>query len=101
MVIRLRDTWKVLEENGTCVCVSACAHQALHDQMAASVQEISNLIEPVAIAARSEASHLGHKVHGFQTPNNSSLHVYVTCSIRCLCVCGGGGMCIYFSKKQL
>ncbi|XP_062334693.1 talin-1 isoform X2 [Osmerus eperlanus] len=38
------------------------SHEALHDQMAASVQEISNLIEPVAIAARSEASHLGHKV---------------------------------------
>ena len=27
-----------------------------------SVHEISNLIEPVAIAAHSEASHLGHKV---------------------------------------
>ena len=42
------------------VCV--CVFQALHEQLAASVQEISNLIEPVAIAARSEASHLGHKV---------------------------------------
>ncbi|KTF79748.1 hypothetical protein cypCar_00042682, partial [Cyprinus carpio] len=36
--------------------------QALHEQMAASVQEISNLIEPVAIAAHSDASQLGHKV---------------------------------------
>lgn len=36
--------------------------QALHEQMAASVQEISNLIDPVAIAARSDASQLGHKV---------------------------------------
>ncbi|XP_047200330.1 talin-1 isoform X1 [Hippoglossus stenolepis] len=34
----------------------------LHEQMAASVHEISNLIDPVAVAARSEASHLGHKV---------------------------------------
>ncbi|XP_064164643.1 talin-1 isoform X1 [Anguilla rostrata] len=38
------------------------SHEALHEQMAASVQEISHLIEPVAIAARSEASQLGHKV---------------------------------------
>ncbi|KAJ8287119.1 hypothetical protein GJAV_G00047860 [Gymnothorax javanicus] len=38
------------------------SQEALHEQMAASVQEISNLIEPVAIAARSEASQLGHKV---------------------------------------
>ncbi|XP_030623059.1 talin-1 [Chanos chanos] len=38
------------------------SHEALHEQMAASVQEISNLIEPVAVAARSEASLLGHKV---------------------------------------
>uniref|UniRef100_A0AAY4DTZ8 Talin 1 n=1 Tax=Denticeps clupeoides TaxID=299321 RepID=A0AAY4DTZ8_9TELE len=38
------------------------SHEALHEQMAASVQEISRLIEPVAIAARSEASQLGHKV---------------------------------------
>lgn len=36
--------------------------QALHEQMAASVHEISNLIEPVAIAARSDTSQLGHKV---------------------------------------
>ncbi|XP_076020392.1 talin-1 isoform X2 [Genypterus blacodes] len=36
--------------------------EALHEQMAMSVHEISNLIEPVAVAARSEASHLGHKV---------------------------------------
>ncbi|XP_035247969.1 talin-1 isoform X2 [Anguilla anguilla] len=38
------------------------SHEALHEQMAASVQEISHLIEPVAVAARSEASQLGHKV---------------------------------------
>ncbi|XP_061732847.1 talin-1 isoform X2 [Nerophis ophidion] len=36
--------------------------EALHEQMAASVHEISHLIEPVAVAARSEASQLGHKV---------------------------------------
>ncbi|XP_044190549.1 talin-1 isoform X3 [Thunnus albacares] len=36
--------------------------EALHEQMAVSVHEISNLIEPVAVAARSEASQLGHKV---------------------------------------
>lgn len=36
--------------------------EALHEQMAASVHEISNLIDPVAVAARSEASQLGHKV---------------------------------------
>lgn len=36
--------------------------QALHEQMAASVHEISNLIDPVGVAARSEASQLGHKV---------------------------------------
>lgn len=36
--------------------------QILHQQMAASVHEISNLIDPVAVAARSEASQLGHKV---------------------------------------
>lgn len=41
-----------------CVCVL----QTLHEQMAASVHEISNLIDPVAVAARSEASQLGHKV---------------------------------------
>ncbi|XP_056089203.1 talin-1 isoform X1 [Rhinichthys klamathensis goyatoka] len=38
------------------------SHEALHEQMAASVHEISNLIEPVAIAARADASQLGHKV---------------------------------------
>ncbi|XP_026996991.1 talin-1 isoform X2 [Tachysurus fulvidraco] len=38
------------------------SHEALHEQMAASVQEISNLIDPVSIAARSDASQLGHKV---------------------------------------
>uniref|UniRef100_A0A7N6AUE2 Talin 1 n=1 Tax=Anabas testudineus TaxID=64144 RepID=A0A7N6AUE2_ANATE len=36
--------------------------ETLHQQMAASVHEISNLIDPVAVAARSEASQLGHKV---------------------------------------
>uniref|UniRef100_A0A7N8X271 Talin 1 n=1 Tax=Mastacembelus armatus TaxID=205130 RepID=A0A7N8X271_9TELE len=36
--------------------------ETLHGQMAASVHEISNLIDPVAVAARSEASQLGHKV---------------------------------------
>ncbi|XP_035989491.1 talin-1 [Fundulus heteroclitus] len=36
--------------------------ETLHEQMAASVHEISNLIDPVAVAAQSEASHLGHKV---------------------------------------
>uniref|UniRef100_H3ANX1 Talin 1 n=1 Tax=Latimeria chalumnae TaxID=7897 RepID=H3ANX1_LATCH len=38
------------------------SHEALNDQMTAAVQEISNMIEPVALAARSEASQLGHKV---------------------------------------
>uniref|UniRef100_A0A8C1D0G5 Talin 1 n=1 Tax=Cyprinus carpio carpio TaxID=630221 RepID=A0A8C1D0G5_CYPCA len=38
------------------------SHEALHEQMAASVNEINNLIEPVAVAARSDASQLGHKV---------------------------------------
>ncbi|XP_060751951.1 talin-1 isoform X2 [Tachysurus vachellii] len=38
------------------------SHEALHEQMAASVQEISHLIDPVSIAARSDASQLGHKV---------------------------------------
>ncbi|KAM6976274.1 talin-1 [Tautogolabrus adspersus] len=36
--------------------------ETLHEQMAASVHEISNLIDPVAVAAGSEASQLGHKV---------------------------------------
>ncbi|XP_068429849.1 talin-1 isoform X2 [Clinocottus analis] len=36
--------------------------ETLHQQMAASVHEISNLIDPVAVVARSEASQLGHKV---------------------------------------
>lgn len=49
------------------VCVRALTPcvvlQALHEQMAASVHEISHLIEPVALAARSEASQLGHKVN--------------------------------------
>ncbi|XP_042303806.1 talin-1 [Sceloporus undulatus] len=38
------------------------SQEALHNQMLTAVQEISNLIEPVAGAARSEASQLGHKV---------------------------------------
>uniref|UniRef100_A0A8C5AR47 Talin 1 n=1 Tax=Gadus morhua TaxID=8049 RepID=A0A8C5AR47_GADMO len=38
------------------------SQEALQEQMMTSVHEISNLIEPVAIAAHSEASHLGHKV---------------------------------------
>lgn len=36
--------------------------QALHTQMLTAVQEISHLIEPLASAARAEASQLGHKV---------------------------------------
>ncbi|KAJ7335092.1 hypothetical protein JRQ81_013033 [Phrynocephalus forsythii] len=36
--------------------------KALHNQMLTAVQEISHLIEPVACAARAEASQLGHKV---------------------------------------
>lgn len=38
--------------------------QALHTQMLTAVQEISHLIEPLASAARAEASQLGHKVPG-------------------------------------
>ncbi|XP_069780289.1 talin-1 [Narcine bancroftii] len=38
------------------------SQEALHDQMAGAVHEISNLIDPVAVAARAEASQLGHKV---------------------------------------
>ncbi|KAM9590959.1 talin-1-like isoform 1-T1 [Morphnus guianensis] len=38
------------------------SQEALHNQMIVAVQEISNLIEPVASAARAEASQLGHKV---------------------------------------
>ncbi|KAL7989141.1 hypothetical protein Chor_008060 [Crotalus horridus] len=38
------------------------SQEALHNQMLTAVQEISNLIEPVASAARAEASQLGHKV---------------------------------------
>jgi len=41
---------------------SLSLQQALHNQMITAVQEISNLIEPVASAARAEASQLGHKV---------------------------------------
>lgn len=41
--------------------------------MAASVHEISNLIDPVAVAARSEASQLGHKVN-FKTTTFYSQH---------------------------
>lgn len=42
--------------------------QTLHEQMAASVHEISNLIDPVALAAQSEASQLGHKVRTIVRP---------------------------------
>ncbi|KFV10056.1 Talin-1 [Pterocles gutturalis] len=38
------------------------SQEALHNQMITAVQEISNLIEPVASAAQAEASQLGHKV---------------------------------------
>ncbi|KAM4689922.1 talin-1-like, partial [Rhinophrynus dorsalis] len=38
------------------------SQEALHTQMQTSVQEISNLIEPVASAARVDSSQLGHKV---------------------------------------
>ncbi|NWI14370.1 TLN1 protein, partial [Crypturellus soui] len=38
------------------------SQEALQNQMIMAVQEISNLIEPVASAARAEASQLGHKV---------------------------------------
>ncbi|NXM91090.1 TLN1 protein, partial [Oenanthe oenanthe] len=38
------------------------SQEALHNQMITAVQEISHLIEPVAAAARAEASQLGHKV---------------------------------------
>lgn len=43
-------------------CNALSLQQALHNQMITAVQEISNLIEPVASAARAEASQLGHKV---------------------------------------
>lgn len=52
---------------GRSVCHHVCLSQALHEQMAASVHEISNLIDPVAVAARSEASQLGHKVKHLTT----------------------------------
>uniref|UniRef100_A0A6I8NMB4 Talin 1 n=1 Tax=Ornithorhynchus anatinus TaxID=9258 RepID=A0A6I8NMB4_ORNAN len=38
------------------------SQEALHTQMLTAVQEISHLIEPLANAARAEASQLGHKV---------------------------------------
>ncbi|KAF1502294.1 Talin-1, partial [Eudyptula minor] len=38
------------------------SQEALHNQMIMAVQEISNLIEPVASAAQAETSQLGHKV---------------------------------------
>lgn len=38
------------------------SQEALYDQMAGAVHEISDLIDPVAVAARAEASQLGHKV---------------------------------------
>uniref|UniRef100_A0A8B9CGC6 Talin 1 n=1 Tax=Anser brachyrhynchus TaxID=132585 RepID=A0A8B9CGC6_9AVES len=43
-------------------CRALPPQQALHNQMITAVQEINNLIEPVAGAARAEASQLGHKV---------------------------------------
>lgn len=49
-------------------CSAFSLQQALHNQMITAVQEISNLIEPVASAARAEASQLGHKVtRGWET----------------------------------
>lgn len=44
--------------------VRSFSQQALHNQMITAVQEINHLIEPVASAARAEASQLGHKVTG-------------------------------------
>ncbi|ELW70306.1 Talin-1 [Tupaia chinensis] len=38
------------------------SQEALHTQMLTAVQEISHLIDPLASAARAEASQLGHKV---------------------------------------
>ncbi|XP_072269736.1 talin-1 isoform X2 [Pyxicephalus adspersus] len=38
------------------------SQEALHTQMQTSVQEISNLIEPLVAAARADSSQLGHKV---------------------------------------
>ncbi|XP_040191710.1 talin-1 isoform X1 [Rana temporaria] len=38
------------------------SQEALHNQMQTSVQEISNLIEPLVAAARADSSQLGHKV---------------------------------------
>ncbi|KAM3910355.1 LOW QUALITY PROTEIN: talin-1-like [Leptodactylus fuscus] len=38
------------------------SQEALHNQMQTSVQEISNLIDPLASAARADSSQLGHKV---------------------------------------
>uniref|UniRef100_A0A8B9ZIJ1 Talin-1 n=1 Tax=Anas platyrhynchos TaxID=8839 RepID=A0A8B9ZIJ1_ANAPL len=43
-------------------CHALSLQQALHNQMITAVQEINNLIEPVASAAWAEASQLGHKV---------------------------------------
>ncbi|MEQ2218552.1 hypothetical protein XENOCAPTIV_004901, partial [Xenoophorus captivus] len=49
--------------------------ETLHEQMAASVHEISNLIDPVAVAARSEASHLGHKAAYMQNALEDSVQM--------------------------
>ncbi|KAG8543008.1 hypothetical protein GDO81_025603, partial [Engystomops pustulosus] len=38
------------------------SQEALHTQMQTSVQEISNLIDPLATTARADSSQLGHKV---------------------------------------
>lgn len=54
--------------------------QALHNQMLTAVQEISNLIEPVAGAARAEASQLGHKVR--QTPAAAAGELHSQCPAR-------------------
>lgn len=64
--VRMRGYWLCelcgCDEEGNLQVMFSFLQKALHEQMAASVHEISNLIEPVAIAARSEASQLGHKV---------------------------------------
>lgn len=66
-------------------CKILSLQQALHNQMITAVQEINNLIEPVASAARAEASQLGHKVTegqgwgaGDQPPNVCQ----VVCTMR-------------------
>ncbi len=71
---------QVLKANNNmhmCVCVCVCVLQTLHEQMAASVHEISNLIDPVAVAAHSEASQLGHKVTHRTTPTQLTCNMTV------------------------